>query len=290
MNPVSRLLAGLTLRPQGSTLVVAGFLPIFAIVTMFPVVASMIQHFADDPDARAKVPMMVTAPGLAIAVLAPFAGYAVDRFGRRKLLLWCTFFYGLSGAAPFFLDDLDHIFATRLMLGVCEAGILTIVNTLVGDYWDEQGRRNWIFVQGFLGTLFASGVIMLSGAISALQWNAGFLIYLVAFPILLAMVAFLHEPSGDAAATAVPAGLSSAPARSPFPTAAAAAVAVVTLLSSILYYTFVVKCSNAFAEIRVRDQSAVSRATIIPTLFYMDRAVVFRVCAVARTSFSCPHS
>ncbi|WP_219893047.1 hypothetical protein [Aquisediminimonas profunda] len=70
MSPVSRFLNNLTLRPQGFTLVVAGFLPIFAIVTMFPVVASMIQHFSADPHAAAKVPLMVTAPGLGTGVPA----------------------------------------------------------------------------------------------------------------------------------------------------------------------------------------------------------------------------
>jgi MFS family permease len=69
-----------------------------------------------------------------------------DRIGRRRLLLLCTAFYGLFGAAPLLLNDLDHIYASRLLLGVSEAGILTIVNTLIGDYWDDKGRKNWLFV------------------------------------------------------------------------------------------------------------------------------------------------
>ena len=161
MNPVSRFFRKLTMKPQGMTIVIAAFLPIFAIVSMFPIVASMIAHFNTDPDAAAKVPLMVTAPGLTIAILAPFAGWFVDTFGRRRLLLICTFFYGLFGTLPFFLDDLNHIFASRLALGVCEAGILTIVNTLIGDYWDNESRRNWLFLQGVIGPFLASGVILM---------------------------------------------------------------------------------------------------------------------------------
>lgn len=279
MNLVSRFFSRLTMRPQGVTLVAAAFLPIFAIVSMFPIVASMIQHFATDPDAASKVPLMVTAPGLTIAVLAPFAGYFVDKFGRRRLLLGCTFFYGLFGTAPFFLDDLDHIFATRLMLGVCEAGILTIVNTLIADYWEDTGRRDWLFVQGVVGPFLASGVILLSGTVASIRWNGGFLVYLVAFPIFFSMLAFMFEPDKSRAiqSAAQPEPATGSSAKSPFPAVAAATVAAVTLFSSALYYVFIVNGSIAFGEVGVTDPGAVGRMSFLPSLFVILGALLFRL-------------
>lgn len=276
MNPVSRYFAGLTLRPQGLTLIAAGFLPIFAIVTMFPIVATMIQHFAADPAAASKVPLMVTAPGLTVALLSPFAGLIVDRFGRRRLLLASTLMYGAMGSAPFFLDDINQIFATRLLLGVCEAGILTIVNTLIADYWDNTARRNWLFIQGFIGTFFGSAAMVASGAIAAIRWNGGFLIYLVAFPIFLAMLAFIHEPQP---ANTPPEPGAKTHGTTSFPWAAAMAVILVTFASSALYYVFIVNGSIAFAEIGVTDPAQVSRITYIPSLFVMLGAVFFRLLA-----------
>lgn len=83
---------------QGITLVTVAFLPIVAIVSMFPAVPAIIDHFAArDPAAIAKVPAMVSAPGLTIALLALFAGLLVDKFGRRKLLLVSTALYGFVG-------------------------------------------------------------------------------------------------------------------------------------------------------------------------------------------------
>ena len=245
MSAIASFFRSLTLKPQGLTVVVAAFLPIFAIVSMFPVVASMIQHFATDPDAREKVPLMVTAPGLTIALLAPFAGYFVDKFGRRKLLLWCTFFYGLFGTAPFFLDDLNAIVASRLLLGITEAGILTIVNTLIGDYWDDRGRRNWLFLQGIAGPFLATGVILLSGTVASIRWNGGFLVYLIAFPVYFAMLAFLFEPKRPDR----PAMAAASSTGRPFPTVAAVQVAALTLFVSALYYVFIVNGSIAFQEI-----------------------------------------
>ncbi|WCT80055.1 MFS transporter [Novosphingobium humi] len=274
MNPFSRFFAGMTLRPQGLTLIAAGFLPVFAIVTMFPIVAAMIRHFDNDPAAASKVPLMVTAPGLTVAVLSPFAGLIVDRFGRRRLLLVSTLLYGALGSAPFLLDDIDQIFATRLLLGACEAGILTIVNTLIADYWDDTGRKNWLFVQGFVGTFFGSAAMLASGLIAGVRWNGGFLIYLVAFPIFAAMLAFIYEPrpkdQRPEAAT---------PTRTPFPWIEAIAVVLVTFSASALYYLFIVNGSIAFAEIGVTDTAELSRLTYIPSLFVMLGAVIFRIFA-----------
>jgi len=277
MRAFRDFLRDLTLRPQGATLVLAGFLPIFAIVSMFPLVASMIQHFASDPDARAKVPLMVTAPGLTIAILSPFAGYFVDRFGRRRPLLIATFFYGFFGAAPYLLDDLDLIFASRLMLGVCEAAILTVINTLIADYWEDRGRRNWLFLQGVAGPFLSTGVIILSGTVASIRWNGGFLVYLVAFPIWLAMLLFLFEPKATKPESAAATG--ARVAKPPFPLGAAVLVGAMTLFSAMLYYVFIVNGSLVFAEVGVTDPGQVGELSAIPTLFIIAGAFCFRLLA-----------
>ena len=78
------------------------------------------------------------------------------------------------------LDNLDQIYASRLLLGVSEAGILTVVNTLIGDYWDDKGRKNWLFLQGMLGPFIAGFFALIVGYASKMQWNGVFFVYLVA--------------------------------------------------------------------------------------------------------------
>lgn len=274
MNAIGKFFRDLTLVPQGLTMVVAAFLPVFAIIAMFPVVASMIGHFSALPGAATRVPAMVTAPGYAIAVLAPFAGLFVDRFGRRRLLLWCTFFYGIVGTAPFFLENLDSIFASRILLGVCEAGILTITNTLIGDYWDDAGRRNWLMLQGFVGPALQPVVFILVSLVASVRWNGSFLVYLVAFPIFIAMWLYLFEPkaSGPSPVADQPRG----PAE-PFPVKQAAMVGGTTLFASILYYVFIVNGSITWQEIGVDNPMQVSKLTALPAYFILLGALIFRL-------------
>lgn len=286
MNGPLAFFRRLTLVPQGVTIVIAAFLPIFAIVSMFPALPGIIDHFKDNPNARDLVPLMVSAPGLAIACVAPFAGWFVDRFGRLKLLVWATFFYGIFGTAPFFLTELTHLFATRLGLGVCEAFILTIVNTLIGDYWDDEDRRDWLFLQGIAGPFLASGVILIAGPATEIRWNGIFLVYAVAFIIFIAMKLFLFEPAKDKKTDGIPDVTSATSNTStPFPTADVLSIAGVTLLASALYYVFIISGSLVFREIGVMEPSRISELSAIPSLFIMLGAVIFRLMSARSNAF-----
>jgi MFS family permease len=259
---------------QGLTVIAAGFLPILAIVTLFPAVPAIIDHFSHDPSAGWKVPAMVSAPGLAIALLAPFAGILVDRFGRRQLLLISTFFYGFIGAIPFLLNDLTLMYASRVVLGVTEAAILTTLNTLIGDYWDDAPRRRWLALQGSAGPFLASGMIFGAGYLTAMRWNGVFLIYLVAFPIFIAMLVFMFEPRNDATLRQRLA-LGQAPAKTGFPWKTSAEIGAVTLFTAFLYYVFIVNGGLAFREVGIQSSEDLGRITAIPSLFIIAGAGVF---------------
>lgn len=262
--------------PQGLTVILTGFLPILAIVTMFPAVGAMIGHFAPtDPTAATKVPSMVTAPGLAIAVIALFVGVLVDKFGRRKLLLVSTLFYGIIGAIPFFLEDLDQIYASRLLLGVCEAAILTTVNTLIADYWAEDGRRRWLTLQGIVGPALSSIMIFFAGTLAAWRWNGIFLLYLIAIPIFFAMLRYMYEPESDATVRRNLGMDEDGPATSAFPWGLLLKVGALTFFTSLIYYVFIVNGSIVWQELGIADPESIGQITAVPSLFILAGAGLF---------------
>lgn len=259
---------------QGLTVIIAGFLPILAIVSMFPAVPAMIGHFVADPDASWKVPAMVSAPGLTIAIVALFAGVLVDRFGRRRLLLAATLLYGAFGALPLLLESLDAIYASRLALGLAEAVILTTLNTLIADYWAEDGRRNWLTLQGLVGPALSSVMIFFAGSLAAWRWNGIFLLYLVAFPIFLAMLRWMYEPASDATARRM-LGIDEDRLGSRFPWPTMISIGALTLFSSALYYVFIINGGLVWKELGVADPHAIGQISALPTLFILVGAVIF---------------
>lgn len=267
---------GLPLKPQGIVVVLAGFLPMLAIVAMGPAVPTLIAHFANDPDARAQVPALIGAPGLTMAILSPFSGLLVDKFGRRQLLLVATAFYAVFGTVPLLLDSLDQIYVSRLLLGVSEAVILTVVNTLIADYWDDKGRKNWLFLQSLVGPVVGGLVGLSVGEASKLQWNAVFFVYLAAIPIWAAMMIWLFEPKKAEGSEASDV---QAVAATAFPWRSAALTALVTFFAAMLYYVFIINGALAFAEVGVTEPDRYAQIIVVPTLFFLLGAVLFRILA-----------
>ena len=180
--------------PQGLIVVMVGILPMMAIVTLMPIVPALVRNFQHVPGIQTLAPLVLSAPGLCVALFSPFAGILADRIGRRRLLLAFTTLYGIGGVLPFFLTDFNALMGSRLLLGVGEAFILTLGNTLMGDYFEQGERAKWLAWQSFVGPLLGALLLATSGRLSMIQWSLPFLIYGVA--LLMAAFAYFaaYEP------------------------------------------------------------------------------------------------
>src|SRR6476620_2219931 len=110
---------------QGFALIFLTALPTMAIVSLVPNLPQLFAHFRDVPHSELLVPMIITLPSLCIALFSPFAGAIADFWGRRRLLLAAILMYTLVGVLPTLLDNLYALLATRFVIGIAEAAILT---------------------------------------------------------------------------------------------------------------------------------------------------------------------
>lgn len=165
-----------------------------AISSFLPAIPTMLKQFSGVPNAQLLIPLAVSAPGLMVALLSPVAGKLTDSYGRRRMLIFATFLYAVCGSLPFLATGLVAIFVLRLGVGIAEAFVLTIVNTLIGDYFEEKGRRALLTIQAIFSPIFGALIVVASGALTEWQWNGTFLVYLLAFPIFLGVLALIHEP------------------------------------------------------------------------------------------------
>ncbi|MBK3645982.1 MFS transporter [Streptomyces sp. MBT33] len=175
-------------------------LPVLGAVLLAPVLPKLQDHFATVADADALVPMILTIPALALALLAPLAGVLVDRLGRRAPLVVATVLYALFGTAPLWLDSLGAIVAARALLGVAEAFIMTSCTTLIGDYYTGRVRDRYLALQSVCATVSATAFFILGGGMGSADWRAPFQLYAVGLLLAPAMAAFLRQPPPDVAA------------------------------------------------------------------------------------------
>ncbi|KGF83392.1 hypothetical protein IA69_00870 [Massilia sp. JS1662] len=257
---------------QGWILVISGFLPVMAIIALAPTLPTLLGHFRDVPNAALMVPLLITAPSACIALFAPGAGVIADRFGRRKLLLWSMAFYGAGGLVPFFIDNFWAVVAGRFVIGFGEAGVLTVVNTLLADYFEEKARHRWLMIQGVVGSVLGTVTIASSGFLAAQGWQYPFLVYAVAIPILLASLVFLFEPEPRRKQAHA-----AQPVTSPFPYAVALMVCGVTVLLSTIYYVQVINFSVLLKDLGVSDPKSIGLSMALPSIGVPLGAILFKM-------------
>jgi MFS family permease len=259
---------------QGWILVFAGFLPVMAIMALAPTLPTLMAHFHDVPNARLMVPLLITVPSACIALFAPMAGAIADKYGRRKLLLWAMALYGAGGLMPFVIDNFWAVVSGRVLIGIGEAAVLTVVNTLLADYYEEKARHRWLMIQGVVGSGLGTLTIAGSGFLAAQGWQYPFLVYGVAIPILLASLLYLFEPAPrnrTAGSTA-----SSTPS-TPFPYGVAFMACTVTVLLATVYYVQVINFSLLLKELGVDNPKSIGLSMAIPSIGVPIGAIIFKL-------------
>jgi MFS family permease len=185
-----------------SALLLVACLTVMSAATVAPALPQMAAAFSAAPNAELLSKLVLTAPAVAIALCAPFAGALVDRFGRVGILRASLVLYGLAGTAGYVLDDLYAILASRAALGVAVAGTMTSVTALVGDYYSGEARTRYAGLQSLAMSLGAVVCVAAGGLLADVGWRLPFLIYLTGWAVLVPVLLYVVEPQRTAAAPA----------------------------------------------------------------------------------------
>ncbi len=193
-----------------TALLLVACLTVMSAATIAPALPRMAAAFSAAPNAELLTKLVLTAPAVAIALCAPFAGVLVDRFGRVGILRASLVLYGLAGTAGYVLDDLYAILASRAALGVAVAGTMTSVTALVGDYYSGEARTRYAGLQSLVMSLGAVVCVAAGGLLADIGWRLPFLIYLTGWAVLVPVLLYVAEPR-RAGATAVAQGQGAVP-------------------------------------------------------------------------------
>lgn len=251
---------------QGILLLLGSCLPVLGAVLLAPILPTLAAEFASTPGVGILVPLVLTAPALMVAVVSPFAGAIADKFGRKNALLVAMVFYAIFGVAPFFLDSLGAIVATRVVVGLCEGFIMTCCTTLIGDYYREKRRNTYLSTQTVVTTISAVIFLLIGGALGATSWRNTFWMYAISLVIGLLMLFALWEPVKSPTRNlrqAVPWRLITKPT-------------LVTFFGGMIFYTLVVHLSFVLAFHGVTEVERIGMLAALASLATAVGAFSFR--------------
>ncbi|MGB5647414.1 MAG: MFS transporter [Muriicola sp.] len=178
-----------------ATLLLVSSLTIMSMITISASLPDMTRTFELQPNGAALVKLSLSFPGLFIALSAILAGIIIDKIGRLKLLGAALIFYAIGGTSGYYLENIYMILAGRALLGICVGITMTIVTTLVADYYQGKARQKFAGLQ--IAIMSIGGIIFISlgGILADIGWRVPFLLYLFSLLILPATYFFLKEPA-----------------------------------------------------------------------------------------------
>lgn len=251
--------------PQGIVLL---FVPVFIMlgpVLISPIIGTLFQHFQGVPYAQVLVPLLLTAPALCLAICSPIAGKLANRHGGKKILVGSLAFYGLVGAAPILVDSLYGMLATRILLGVAEAGIITGSMVLTAAYFNGDGRQKWISYQNIALPLIGAALLYLVGQVSRIDWHYTFGLYALSIPVFIAAAIVLYEPR--ATTTQQEPAPQDSSSKSAVPFKAMLLLAAIAIPGSLAFYAVPVKLSFVLQELGEPSPAVVGQVMSMGLIF-----------------------
>ncbi|GGS94723.1 MFS transporter [Planobispora rosea] len=250
-------------------------MPVLGAVLLSPVLPRISEHFAATPGSDVLVPVILTVPALFIALGAPFAGAVADKFDRKRLLIAAMVGYAISGTAPLYLDSIQAILASRVLVGVCEAAIMTCCTTLIADYWSGPRRIRYLGLQTLVTTVAATAFFALGGLLGAGGWRTPFWLYAVAALAAIPMALLLWQPAAAHHGGPHDGGPHDGGPhdggphhgdREPWPWRALAVPSLVTIGGGVVFYTLIVQLSYVLDGVGVSDPAVIGGVTALMSL------------------------
>jgi MFS family permease len=123
--------------------------------------------------------------GLSMMLGSPLAGWVIDRFGTRIVLIASFSVWIGCGIADFGITDVHWLIATRFLQGFGASGCVIATTSLVGRLPDELARARLLGTSLMLATVAGMLTLAVSGVIGDIGWRNAFLLHLTLVPSLV---------------------------------------------------------------------------------------------------------
>lgn len=224
-------------------------------VALSPVISSITVVF---PNASQLIAQMATTfLNLVLVIAALFSGQISKAIGRRMMCTIGLSLFVISAVGGYFCTfNVGMVYVWSALLGAGTGLFVPSISSMMVDYFEPEETAA---IAGYqTSAVNLGGVILsiLSGIVANARWNSSYLVYLLAFPIVIMCLKFL--PKQDKSQVAEAATESKEKAKMPF---IVFAITAETMAFAICYFAFSTNASLLLTERNVTNTSVTGIAT-----------------------------
>ncbi|MDP6559630.1 MAG: MFS transporter [Candidatus Binatia bacterium] len=145
----------------------------------------------------AAIGLVVTVYTAPAIVLAPLLGIVADFYGRRYLLAGGLLIFGLAGGAITFAPNFQWVLILRAIQGLGFCSVLPLTIVLIGDLLEGEREVGGQGLKVFLDRVGYLIIPPVGGVLAAIAWFWPFLLYLLAVPLSLLVLAWMPETKSN---------------------------------------------------------------------------------------------
>jgi MFS transporter, ACDE family, multidrug resistance protein len=139
--------------------------------------------------------LMVSTYSVAYVISTPFLGILSDHAGRRVVLVGGLTLFALGGIVPLVTQSTTLILIGRAVMGVGSAGIMPMVESIIGDTYSAGPKRRAALAR-FTATIAVADALVpfTGGVVDSFDWRLVFVLYLSG--LIAAICSFVVLPPG----------------------------------------------------------------------------------------------
>ncbi|CAK8053967.1 MFS transporter [Eupransor demetentiae] len=179
-------------------------LSVSVMITTGQAVSSAVPEMAKSfPDVPASLMnSVVTIQQLTVVITLLLSGWISKKIGIKKTIAIGLITVGIAGVIPALVHSFPIIFISRLFLGAGIGLFNSLAITIIDLFYKGAEQSKILGYRTATEQLGTSALTLLVGALVLINWEASFLIYLLAFPFLAFFWKFVPEPPVDKHASA----------------------------------------------------------------------------------------
>jgi MFS family permease len=203
---------------------------------------------------QVSVGLIITTHAIFIAIFSPIIGVLIDRIGTRTVYVFGLVIYGLGGGAGLFIDSFWLLIASRAVLGIGAAAIITSITVVILELYRNRERDK---VMGWRGSAQSFGGLLwplLGGLLGGISWQLPFGVYLLGIPLGILVLLTLPESRAQKRRGGATGSVRSAIREKPV----LLLIYGLMFLMMLLLYAIVVMLPQLLGEIGVTEPVAIS--------------------------------